>query len=86
LTPLPCGFTTSHRHYLRVLTDSLAPATPDSRVIPIREETAVTATIQITDVAALPLAPKNPLPYWQLLHAFRVSTPDKKLSATRADA
>jgi cytochrome P450 len=36
------------------------------------EETAVTATIQITDVAALPLAPKNPLPYWQQLHAFRV--------------
>ena len=30
------------------------------------------ATVHITDVAALPLAPKNPLPYRQLLHAFRV--------------
>jgi cytochrome P450 len=30
------------------------------------------ATAQITDVAALPLAPKNPLPYRQQLHALRV--------------
>ena len=30
------------------------------------------ATAQITDVAALPLAPKNPLPYRQRLHALRV--------------
>jgi cytochrome P450 len=30
------------------------------------------ATVQITDVAALPLAPKNPLPYRQRLHALRV--------------
>ena len=30
------------------------------------------ATVQITDVAALPLAPKNPLPYRQRLRALRV--------------
>src|SRR5262245_16344164 len=30
------------------------------------------ATVQVTDVAALPLAPKNPLPFRQRLHAVRV--------------
>ena len=29
------------------------------------------ATVQSTDLAALPLAPKNPLPYRQRLHALR---------------
>jgi len=33
---------------------------------------AMTATIDTLDVGALPLAPKNPLPFWQLLTAARV--------------
>jgi cytochrome P450 len=37
-----------------------------------REVDDIGATVQITDVAALPLAPKNPLPYRQRLRALRV--------------
>ena len=41
--------------------------TSRSSAVGHREADAMVATGQITDVAALPLAPKNPLPYRQQL-------------------
>ena len=46
--------------------------TSPSSALDNREVDDLVATAQITDVAALPLAPKNPLPYRQRLQALRV--------------
>ena len=46
--------------------------TSPSSALGNREADDLIATAQITDVAALPLAPKNPLPYRQRLQALRV--------------
>ena len=35
-------------------------------------------TVESADVATLPPAPKNPLPYWRRLKAARAFTPARK--------